>query len=166
MQNSPLQLEEYHLRELEFALATDLNDIPSRSARYDSLNIDVNTKVDMLHNDLRRWRCELTVESKNKEELNHPYRFRITYVGFFRVVEEYPSNLVERMVRANAPALLYSAAREALLPLTSRGRYPAIVLPSVTFIEPLEVETAEGKALKGNLKRSSRKAMSRKVAKR
>jgi hypothetical protein len=40
------------------------------------------------------------------------------------------------MVRTNAPALLYSAAREALMYLTGRGRSPAILLPSITFLEP------------------------------
>ncbi len=56
-------------------------------------------------------------------------------VAFFEVIPEWPPEQVDRLFSANAPALLYSAAREALATVTGRGPYPEIFLPSVTFVQ-------------------------------
>lgn len=155
VQNSPLQLEEYFLKELMFSLADDLKEIPPKSANFDSMNIDVDADVEMRDSDPRKWRCEITVRSKTKKELKHPYKFSIAFVGFFWVIDEFPAERVEVMARTNAPAVLYSAAREALLSVSGRGRYPAILLPSITFIVPL---TSGDEAKKSRKTVSSKKA--------
>jgi len=80
----------------------------------------------------------LVVRSKEEKAANYPYNFELIYVGFFKVIEEFPPERIEQMVRVNAPALLYSAAREMLVYLTGRGRMPGILLPSITFIEPIK----------------------------
>jgi preprotein translocase subunit SecB len=135
MQNSPLQLEDYMLKRLRFALTSPLKELLDAPGRYDLLDIEVNSQTDN-RDDPLRWRSEILIRSKDEKEGNYPYSFELVYVGFFRVVEGFPSDRIEQMVRANAPALLYSAARETLMYLTGRGRLPAIMLPSVTFIEP------------------------------
>jgi preprotein translocase subunit SecB len=168
MLNSPLLLEEYVLRELQFSLISDLKNRPDRAAQYDGLSIEVTTEVEKRDGDLRKWRCELTVESKAEKGANHPYKFRVTYVGFFSVAETYPAERVEMMARTNTPALLYSAAREALLPLTGRGPFPAILLPSVTFLEPPKAQGNEVKAnasQKGSSKLTARKGAAGKSTK-
>jgi preprotein translocase subunit SecB len=76
------------------------------------------------------------VNTNERAEGDFPYSFKLVYVGFFRVVKDFPADRIEQMVRVNGPALLYSAAREALVYLSGRGRRPAIMLPSITFIEP------------------------------
>ncbi len=156
MQNSPLELEEYLLKDLQFSLIDDLSDVPGK-VKYDPLNIEINPEVRMRGEEPRKWRCELAVRSKVEEGRNHPYRFVIRYVGFFRVVEDFPAERVETMVRANAPALLYSAAREALLYITGRGRYPAILLPSVTFIEPAKASASKAKTASKKPRKSAKK---------
>jgi preprotein translocase subunit SecB len=169
VQNSPLQLEEYLLRELMFSLTDELREIPAKSVNYDGMNIDINADVAMRDDDSRKWRCELTIASKTQEGLNHPYKFRITFVGFFRVIDEFPVERVETMARTNAPAVLYSAAREALLSVSGRGRYPAILLPSITFIEPPKAEAKAAKGQKGqeaaSSQKSKKKAARKKAAK-
>jgi preprotein translocase subunit SecB len=134
MQNSPLQLEDYMMKRLRFALTSPLNEILNVSG-YDPLDLEVSAETNK-RNDPLRWRSEILIRSKDEKEGNYPYSFELVYVGFFKVVEGFPSDRIEQMVRANAPALLYSAAREALMYLTGRGRLPGIMLPSVTFIEP------------------------------
>ncbi len=136
MQPSPLQLEAYFLKELSFSIAERLETAPTRSPKSDNIGIKVGIDAGPRDDDPFKWRCELTVESASEPDSKPPYSFRITFVGFFRVVKGYPAERVELMARTNAPALLYSAAREALVPITSRGPYPAVVLPSVTFLEP------------------------------
>lgn len=166
MQASPLQLEGYFLKELQFSLADGLTAIPSASAKYDAIGIKVDTDTTLRDGDPLKWRCELTVESGGESDKKTPYTFRITFVGFFRVSKGYPAERVEIMARTNAPAVLYSAAREALVPLTSRGPYAAIVLPSVTFLEPTPPPTqTEGLSEKRLTKRIPGKKSTRKPAK-
>lgn len=164
MQASPLQLEGYFLKELQFALLDELKGVPSASAKYDAIGIKVDADTTPRDDDRLKWRCELTVESSSESDRMMPYTFRITFVGFFRVSKGYPAERIEIMARTNAPAVLYSAAREALVPLTSRGPYAAIILPSVTFLDPTvaavpaqdeSVKAENGK--KRPVKRSSRK---------
>jgi preprotein translocase subunit SecB len=165
VQNSPLRLEAYFLKELKFSLTDDLRNVPDGSVKYDNINIDVANEVAQRDDDSRRWRCELTVRSTDQKELKCPYRFSITFVGFFGVAEEFPAERVEMMVRANAPALLYSAAREALMPITNRGPYPGMLLPSITFIEPPKPDILRkggGKAKLPAQKGAARKSSKRK----
>lgn len=136
MQSSPLQLEDYLLKTLRFGLLTPLNDLLDPGVIYDPLDLDISAETQNRNDDPRLWRSELAVRSKEEKDGIYPYTFELIYVGFFRVINEFPAERVEQMVRANAPALLYSAAREALMYLTGRGRLPAVLLPSITFIEP------------------------------
>lgn len=148
MQPSPLQLEAYFLKELSFSIADGLETAPTRSPKTDNIGIKVEIDAHPRDDNPLKWRCELTVESAEEPDSDPPYSFRITFVGFFHVVKGYPAERVELMARTNAPALLYSAAREALVPITSRGPYPAVVLPSVTFLEapPPKPEGGNGAA--------------------
>jgi preprotein translocase subunit SecB len=146
MQNSPLQLEEYLLKSLKFALVSPLTEMLDPHVVYDPMSIEVNAKTAKRDSDPLRWRCELSIRSKDEDEGNFPYSFQLIYIGFFRVVEQFPADRVEQMVRTNAPALLYSAAREALMYLTGRGRLPAILIPSITFLEPPKAQAAKVRA--------------------
>jgi preprotein translocase subunit SecB len=113
-----------------------MTDVPEGNVTYDPLDIEVNADTRMRSTDPLSWRCEITVRSKDEKEGTYPYTFSLVYVGFFKVVKEFPSDRVQQMVKVNAPALLYGAAREAIMYLTGRGRYPAVLLPSITFLEP------------------------------
>lgn len=161
MQTSPLQLENYFLKELRFSLNDDLKNLPRKGGKikYENPDININVEIGMQEDNPRKWRCELTVESiENREGL--PYFFKITFVGFFDVVEAYPESSIEVMAKANAPALLYSAARETLLPLTGRGQFPALVLPSVTFVQPMKHDSS--KSGDSTEKATSRKTIAKK----
>jgi preprotein translocase subunit SecB len=136
MQNSPLQLEDYLLKNLRFALVSPLKGMLDPSIVYDPLSLEVDANTERLEDNPLRWRCQVSIRSKDEEDKNFPYSFELVYIGFFRVVPEFPADRLEQMVKTNAPALLYSAAREALMYLTGRGRLPAILLPSITFLEP------------------------------
>jgi preprotein translocase subunit SecB len=87
------------------------------------------------HNNSLGRTCQLLVELKDATSSKFPCEFSIMLVGFFEVIPEWPPEQVGRLFSANAPALLYSAAREALATVTGRGPYPEILLPSVTFVQ-------------------------------
>ncbi len=63
------------------------------------------------------------------------YEFSLVMVGFFRVHESVEDDeTVMRMLDANAPALLYGAAREFLNATLGRGPHRPPFLPSVNFL--------------------------------
>jgi preprotein translocase subunit SecB len=57
-------------------------------------------------------------------------------LGVFLVLNGYPEEKIERLVKVNGPSMLYGALREIVKALTSRGPYGAIVLPSPSFYLP------------------------------
>lgn len=133
MHVSPLALEVYYLKELRFKV----NDKPKENSSitgFDDVEIDVGVDIKINNDNPLRWRCELLIKSKKDPQLNLPYTFKVKYVGFFEVSESFPSERVELLVESNAPAILYSAAREMLVSITGRGLFPAILIPSLTFI--------------------------------
>jgi preprotein translocase subunit SecB len=134
MKLSPLQLERYFIKELHFLLKDDFESKPETdlvSELPDLLNLTVRA---MRHEaDPLRWSFEVSVQFK--DDPRFPYNLRIVMLGFFKVSNEYPAENVEMLARVNGPALLYSAAREAVVTITSRSGSPtAALLPSVSFL--------------------------------
>jgi preprotein translocase subunit SecB len=107
-----------------------------KSQDFGVLSLEVDSETKMRGGNPRKWRSKVTVQSRAEQGKVYPYSFRIEYTGFFTVADEFPEEFVEQMVKTNAPAVLYSSAREALMFLTGRGRLRAVLLPSVTFLEP------------------------------
>jgi preprotein translocase subunit SecB len=174
---SPLQLEGYYIEEIAISAmphvleSTGLelwgNFHPSIKELDRTTPFAFFADVDNAYkeDEPRRRRIKLTVESQNDESPNLPYKFRIVLVGYFEVDETYPADKVELLIGVNGPSLLYSAAREALATATGRGPFPAIVLPSVSFMPPTELQPQQTKPkpkkLKG-AKRSVKRAVKQK----
>lgn len=136
MRPSPLQLESYYVTELHF---TEQGHGPSEE-EYALTPADLNVEVGSAaheENPLKRI-YQLTIELTDEAQKKLPYSFRVVLVGFFEISKHYPSEQAEVMVNANAPALLYSAARELLTLISGRSFSASILLPSVTFIQPIE----------------------------
>jgi preprotein translocase subunit SecB len=137
---SPLQLEGYLVTELSFKAQLGFEydrENPQTTVQPAELTVDVRLAKHQ-EEQLRR-SCELTVELADPTGSKFPYVFRTAFTGFFCISEHYPAEQVDLMFATNAPALLYSAARELLATVTGRGPYPSITLPSVTFL-PLPSE--------------------------
>lgn len=166
MRPSPLQLEDYLVTELRFKTQPDFAydlDTPLTPLQPTDLRIEV-VLAKHPEEHLRR-RCELTIELADPTGSTFPYVFRTAFTGFFRISADYPAKQVELMFAANAPALLYSAARELLATVTGRGPYPAVTLPSVTFV-PLPSDSTQSDTLGGRSNKSSpHPSMARKASK-
>jgi preprotein translocase subunit SecB len=183
-------IEGYYVKELsvgvtpkyedkaEFLAWTGFHFQPHKTYRPEPVTFDVTGDIAQHPDDPNRWRYEIQIESHKSTKKNFPYSFSITMVGLFRlpkakdITEEKTVNL---LLYANAPAVLYSAAREVLATVTGRGPYPAIMLPSVTFIDNIEKMAAEMAkkikpleekrvAAKKAAKRTTKKRGSKKVA--
>ena len=91
----------------------------------------------MKHKDAeRKWMGQLELKQVQDKEVGCPeYTFHVEVVGFYEVSKNYPEEKAEALVRANGPALLYSAARELIATLTCRGPFAPVNLSTVTFID-------------------------------
>jgi preprotein translocase subunit SecB len=78
--------------------------------------------------------------------VNSPYAFTVEIVGLFHVLPAYPKDNSERLVKTNSPTLLYGIAREIVRDITSSGPHTGILLPSVSFFEPLPATPANSEA--------------------
>lgn len=84
----------------------------------------------------RKWMVQLDLQQvKDKDEACPEYSFHVEVVGFYEVSQDVAAGKAEALVRANGPALLYSAARELIATLTSRGPFAPVNLQTVTFID-------------------------------
>jgi len=135
-QHSPLRLEQYYIRELGYAIKDSFVDQQSNDLSPTAPDISAAVSCSPLSDQVRRWRIELTITSDDVVSIEAPYSIRTALVGLFSVDENYPAERLDALVTINGPSLLYSAAREALLMITSRSGYPAMMLPSVLFIPP------------------------------
>jgi len=93
------------------------------------------------------WQVTLTVRLESKANSEPPpYIGEMKVVGIFQVDSGYAADNRAALVAANAPAVLFGMAREMLTNVTARGPYPAVCLPTVTFID--EVPKPEPPAAK------------------
>ena len=97
----------------------------------------------MKHKDAeRKWMVQLELKQvQDKNDGCPEYSFHVEVVGFYEVSKNYPEEKAEALVRANGPALLYSAARELIATLTCRGPFAPVNLPTVTFIDEARPKT-------------------------
>ena len=94
--------------------------------------LSVKANLVSLSKEERRWEVSLTIKTV-PENQPIPYRFELETVGVFTVSPNFPEAETEELVRIGGSSLLYSAAREFLLILSSRGPLGAINLPSMSF---------------------------------
>lgn len=82
-----------------------------------------------------QWLVGLSVEQGPCHEANIPHTFSITLQGIVLALPGGPGGeRLERAVKANAPAMLFGAAREMIRAFTNRGRHRAIIIPSTNFL--------------------------------
>lgn len=133
---SPLQLDRYFLKSLQFELREgfDRERVPTGGVVPPELEIGV-ISADQNPENPSQWRFEVSLGLPEILDSEFPYTIATTLVGFFTVSEQYTGD-GERLARVNGPALLYSSAREIVASITGRSPYPKLLIPSVTFFRP------------------------------
>ena len=140
MRPSPLIIENYFVKKIQLELnpGFDRSNEPERSET--EANIRVDLESEKYPEDLNRWRFELSVHSNEVSPEDSPFTFDVILVGIFRVDESFPEDKADMLAQINAPSVLYSAARELIISITSRSSYSPILLPSVSFVPEAEKE--------------------------
>lgn len=70
---------------------------------------------------------------QEEEKIPVPYSIHLVAFGFFEVHPEWPEP--EKLLFINGSTILYAAAREYLITVSSRGPWGAVTLPMVSFKE-------------------------------
>ena len=133
MMNPPLTLKKYFFPFVQVAA----------DAEFDSSEgvpeIAIETKVAIEKapdNDTYQVMLEITVFPEN-EKKKIPYSIHLIAVGLFSVSKEWDDP--EKLLKINGASILYSSAREFIITITSRGPWPPVLLPTVSFL-PIEAE--------------------------
>lgn len=136
---SHLQLETYFLKEISYSVKSNLDELPKKISGVKPISLDVADLTTPVENETDNlWRCELTINSSKKAEEENPfYDFKIVMVGFFRVNPGLSPEQAQTLAKSNCPAVLYSTSREIIATVTRRSPYPAVLLPLVTFVQPV-----------------------------
>lgn len=135
MEKSRLVLEHYNLLRLVLEPAADGEPVPLGTypdfgaAKFGS---SIQLGNIQLPSGEPRFTVQLRLRAEPKEGGKFPYKLEIELLGVFdgeRLSEEKR----DALVAVNGASLLYGAAREIVLGLTSRSLMGAVLLPSVTF---------------------------------
>ncbi len=142
MRRSPLQVETYFLRELSFSVNEDYDEEKPVGDLFKGFQYF--TDFFCYDKASHKWQCVLGLRCRPTEGENNPYSFLIALAGYFVVDADVPSREAEeKLVHANAPALLYTVAREILSSTSARARWGRINLPTVYFPAVTSAEIKE-----------------------
>lgn len=123
---APIQIRSYWLNRLEISAIDD----PAEGTR-----IDLKTYLDISQRaeDSREWMLRLSVTFGEDMESSSHYAGIVEFQGVIFVDESVPAEKASRLAIVNGASILYGAIREMVGTVTGRGRYPSLVLPSVSF---------------------------------
>jgi len=134
MNASPLQLDHYFFAEAHCKASPeppepdDLNFGAADPTRF-------STEIKMFkgESDPDTYQIQLAVKSTEEAVPKGAYDLTVHVIGYFRVDPDYEHEHLEHLVQINGASALYSAARDFVLTLTSRGPWGPLLLPTVNF---------------------------------
>ena len=125
---APLELKKYFFPYVQ--VAADAEYAPS--GKEIMPNFEVKTSVDYDEtNHVYQVVLEIIAEPED-EKSKIPYSINLIAVGLFTVNEKFADP--KRLLRITGASMLYSAAREFIITVTSRGPWPYVVIPTVSFL--------------------------------
>ena len=100
-------------------------------------------------NDSTRHFVKLGIRMLGTETVQPPYTLDVEIIGIFHCGSSETANR-DLFIQVNGPAVLYGSIRELVMQLTSRGPFPPLVLPTVSFATPEAKFSPDGVLLKDN----------------
>jgi preprotein translocase subunit SecB len=133
MKAAQIELTDYFVSDLQFTANREFDVKNPSTSTVDDLQVtnQASPKAD----DLNNWQITLRIALNAPPDRNSPYSFLVEMIGFVHVADSVKAENIERLVRINGTSLVFSAAREIVRAVTSRGPFKPILLPTVTFWE-------------------------------
>ena len=136
MTRAPLELKKYFFPFVQV----------SADAEYESTgqeispHFEVRTTVEHNEeNNIYQVVLEITAEPED-ENSKIPYSIHLITVGLFAVDENFPDR--EKLLKVTGASILYSAAREFIITITSRGPWPQVIIPTISFLPQEKVKSS------------------------
>jgi len=132
MNSVPLQLKHYFVTDLNIKVCNGYDF--EKDQKYDIKDFHSDTEYfkKKEYPQIRQVRIKLKYKPKKND--NMPYEFSINVIGFFEIDSKLPASKIEPLIRFNAPAMLYSAAREIIANVSGRGPWGPFLIPTVSFL--------------------------------
>jgi preprotein translocase subunit SecB len=134
MRAAQISLTNYFVSELQFKANQAFDPDKPSSIGVDDLKVTDEAKPKTENR--RNWQITMRIVLNEDVAKNFLCSFAVEIVGSIDVDQSVTEENIERFVHINGNALVFSAAREIVRAVTSRGPSRSILLPTVTFWEP------------------------------
>lgn len=133
MKAPPLQLERYFFTRTVANANPGFDPVAAGNAG--DVDRDVDVQVHLFRNDAdpHEYQLTLAIVPVQVGDASPPYELEVEVIGFFTVNPSFERPDIDRLVQVNGASLLYSAAREYVMTVTSRGPWGPFLLPTVNF---------------------------------
>lgn len=138
---SPIRCTTYFVNDLTLSTSHHYDAEKPSDVSLDDLEVESSILPPSSDGD---WIVVLSVEQHSPISKNSPYSFSLQMWGYFEVVPGVPRERAEQLVLTNGSSILFAAAREIVRDMTSKGPYPPLLLPTLSFFPlPKEDTVAE-----------------------
>lgn len=127
MEKSPFQFTEPHIVNLEFHINEEFDQ--TKFEGFEIFNEVSNAIIE--ENQEAFVRLSITI---GKKENATPFTCKIDMVAKFKMEQKCSSEVFEKLINVNAPALLLSYARPTISIITAQAGFPSFNMPFVNFI--------------------------------
>jgi preprotein translocase subunit SecB len=134
MRAAQISLTNYFVSELQFQSNRTFD--PQNPLEIKLEDLDVTKDAKQSAEDRRKWEVTLQVKLVERPVRNLPCHVALEIRGLVEVDQSVKDENIERFVGINGASLVFSAAREIVRAITSRGPNGSILLPTVTFWQP------------------------------
>jgi preprotein translocase subunit SecB len=155
MAQSPLQLRQYFFTKIICEAGLDFKKPPQNTESKLEAKVICSTSPHKGNN--LNWRVVLDIKAFSPDQ-SVPYKLEFQVVGFFEVAPNFPEDRIKELVRITGSSILYSGAREFVLCITSRGPWEPVLLPTISFIEPIHPNETPAKKIQKRSMTSPKKA--------
>ena len=141
---SPLEIVSYFFPAVTVAADPEFNSEKDNEAP------DLKVKVSVEHveeNNTHQVALDISLGPASEDKMQ-PYSINLIAIGIFHVDPDFPDP--EKLLRLNGAAILYGAAREFIITVTSRGPWGQVTIPSISFFQ------------KNNFKKKNKKEINKK----
>ena len=137
MQLAPLQLNDYFVHSLRVEAQASYD--PEKNQDLDIASLQVTDKCfPVAGDDTHHFAIDLVIKQDAVVGKNLPYAYELHMVGSVSVHPDFPIDKLRRAVETNGPSMLFGAAREILRSATGSGPYGPVMIPSTTFLKPVD----------------------------
>lgn len=138
MSASPLSLVNYYYTSIEVRANEDISEDDLSNDKPFGCGVNVKVSCGRAESSETDFMVSLRIELKEMKGKLKSYDGELSMVGFFEINPLFPVEERKKLLSIAGPSILYSSARDFMQTLTSRGPWPALMLPTISFIDKAE----------------------------